>query len=124
MHAVHGPVAVMHLDAHSDTNPPVYGGTYHHGTPFGRAIEEGLIDPARMIQIGIRGHNPAPDSLDYARAHGVRVVTAADCYGRTDREIADQVRQVVESVRPTSPSTSTWWTRPTLPEPARPRPVG
>lgn len=95
VHAVHGPVAVMHLDAHSDTNPPVYGGTYHHGTPFRWAIEEGLIDPARMIQIGIRGHNPAPDSLDYARAHGVRVVTAADCYGRTISEIADQVRQVV-----------------------------
>jgi agmatinase/proclavaminate amidinohydrolase len=72
----HGPVAVVHLDAHSDTNPAFYGGQYHHGTPFRHGIDEKLIDPAAMVQIGIRGHNPKPDSLDYARGHGVRVVTA------------------------------------------------
>ncbi|GGV01225.1 agmatinase [Kitasatospora herbaricolor] len=76
LHARHGELAVLHLDAHSDTFPPVYGGTYHHGTPFRHAIEEGLIDPSRLVQVGIRGHNPAPDSLDYARGHGVTVVTA------------------------------------------------
>lgn len=71
----HGRVAVVHLDAHSDTNPAFYGGEYHHGTPFRHAIDEKLIDPERTVQIGIRGHNPRPDSLDYARGHGVRVVT-------------------------------------------------
>ncbi|GHH87118.1 agmatinase [Streptomyces sulfonofaciens] len=72
----HGPVAVLHLDAHSDTNPAFYGGEYHHGTPFRHAIEEKLVDPRRMVQIGIRGHNPRPDSLDYARGHGVRIITS------------------------------------------------
>ncbi|MEU2223855.1 agmatinase [Streptomyces sp. NPDC018347] len=72
----HGPLAVLHLDAHSDTNPAFYGGEYHHGTPFRHAIEEKLIDPRRTLQIGIRGHNPRPDSLDYARERGVRVVTS------------------------------------------------
>ena len=71
----HGPVAVVHLDAHSDTNPAFYGGEFHHGTPFRHGIDEGLIDPARTVQIGIRGHNPQPDSLDYARGKGVRIVT-------------------------------------------------
>ncbi|MEW2544887.1 agmatinase [Streptomyces sp. NPDC047002] len=71
----HGPLAVLHLDAHSDTNPAFYGGEYHHGTPFRHAIDEKLVDPRRMVQIGIRGHNPKPDSLDYARGHGVRIVT-------------------------------------------------
>lgn len=72
----HGPVAVLHLDAHSDTNPAFYGGEFHHGTPFRHGIDEKLINPAAMVQIGIRGHNPKPDSLDYARGHGVRIVTA------------------------------------------------
>ncbi|NDZ78887.1 agmatinase [Streptomyces sp. SID10853] len=74
--AKHGPLAVLHLDAHSDTNPAFYGGEYHHGTPFRHAIDEKLVDPQRTVQIGIRGHNPRPDSLDYARGHGVRIVTA------------------------------------------------
>ncbi|QKV97093.1 agmatinase [Streptomyces sp. NA02950] len=76
--AKHGRLAVLHLDAHSDTNPAFYGGEYHHGTPFRHAIEEKLIDPQRMVQIGIRGHNPEPDALDYARGHGVRIITADD----------------------------------------------
>jgi proclavaminate amidinohydrolase len=74
----HGPLAVLHLDAHSDTFPPVYGGLHHHGTPFRWGLEEGLIDGSRMIQVGIRGHNPQPDSLDWARERGVTVVTTAD----------------------------------------------
>src|SRR5664279_5466057 len=78
VHAVHGQVAVIHLDAHSDTFPPVYGGQYHHGTPFRWAIEEGLVDPTRMIQIGIRGHLPEPGSHQYARDRGVRIVTMTD----------------------------------------------
>ncbi|HEY5881359.1 MAG TPA: clavaminate synthase Cs1 [Nakamurella sp.] len=95
VHAVHGKVAVIHLDAHSDTFPPVYGGEYHHGTPFRWAIEEGLVDPARMIQIGIRGHLPDPDSHRYAREHGVRIVTMTEVIDRGLRDIADEIRSVV-----------------------------
>jgi agmatinase/proclavaminate amidinohydrolase len=93
--AVHGPVAVLHLDAHSDTNPPVYGGTYHHGTAFRWGIEEGLVDPGSMIQVGIRGHIPRPDSLNYARDRGVRIVTAAEVYERSVAEVRTMIRQVV-----------------------------
>ncbi|GLZ35243.1 agmatinase [Lentzea sp. NBRC 105346] len=91
----HGPLAVLHLDAHSDTNPAFYGGEYHHGTPFRHAIEEKLVDPRRMVQLGIRGHNPRPDSLDYARDNGVHIVTADEF---TQLGIADCTRFVRETV--------------------------
>ncbi|MFC4608470.1 agmatinase [Streptomyces maoxianensis] len=91
----HGPVAVLHLDAHSDTNPAFYGGEYHHGTPFRHGIDEKLIDAEAMVQIGIRGHNPRPDSLDYARGQGVRVVTADEFADTGVRGIAELVRERV-----------------------------
>ncbi|MFC9245925.1 agmatinase [Streptomyces sp. NPDC057136] len=91
----HGPVAVVHLDAHSDTNPAFYGGEFHHGTPFRHAIDEKIIDPSAMVQIGIRGHNPKPDSLDYARGHGVRIVTADEFADNPVARTADLVRERV-----------------------------
>ncbi|MGP3636250.1 agmatinase [Streptomyces sp. 24-1644] len=91
----HGPVAVVHLDAHSDTNPAFYGGEFHHGTPFRHAIDEKIIDPSAMVQIGIRGHNPKPDSLDYARGHGVRVVTADEFADNPVARTADLIRERV-----------------------------
>lgn len=95
LHSKHGKLAVLHLDAHSDTNPPVYGGTYHHGTPFRWAIEEGLVEPDHVVQLGIRGHNPRPDSLDYARGHGVRVITAQECFARSLDDVVREIRTVV-----------------------------
>ncbi|TCO62909.1 clavaminate synthase Cs1 [Actinocrispum wychmicini] len=95
-HAKHGPLAVLHLDAHSDTFPPVYGGLHHHGTPFRWGLEDGLIHGPSMIQVGIRGHNPSPDSLEYPRGRGVTVVTAWQCAGESAvRRIAQQIREVV-----------------------------
>lgn len=91
----HGPVAVVHLDAHSDTNPAFYGGEFHHGTPFRHAIDEKIVDPSAMVQIGIRGHNPKPDSLDYARGHGVRIVTADEFADHPVSRTADLVRERV-----------------------------
>lgn len=94
-HARHGPLAVLHLDAHSDTFPPVYGGLHHHGTPFRWGLDEGLIDPRSMIQIGIRGHNPSPDSLEYPRGRGVTVVTAQECAGTAAVErLTDRIREI------------------------------
>lgn len=95
-HAVHGPLAVLHLDAHSDTFPPVYGGLHHHGTPFRWGLDEGLIDGPHMIQVGIRGHNPSPDSLDYPRSRGVVVVTARECAGAAAvAAVADRIRETI-----------------------------
>ncbi len=94
--AKHGPLAVLHLDAHSDTNEPVYGGLHHHGTPFRWGLDEGVIAPGALVQVGIRGHNPAPDSLDWVRARGGRVVRADEVEGRAEvdalaAEIAEQL---------------------------------
>lgn len=69
------PVGVVHFDAHSDTNDTYFGGQkYTHGTPFRRAIEEELIDPSRVIQIGIRGSIYSADDMSFAEEAGIRVV--------------------------------------------------
>ncbi|OKI04833.1 agmatinase [Streptomyces sp. CB02923] len=92
----HGPVAVLHLDAHSDTSPAPHDGRYHHGTPFRHGIDEKLVDPTAMVQIGIRGRNPRPDSLDYARGHAVRVVTADEFGELGVRDTVDLIRERVD----------------------------
>ena len=51
----HGPVSLLHFDSHADINDEVFGEKFNHGTPFRRAIEEGLIDPNKSVQIGMRG---------------------------------------------------------------------
>ncbi len=74
--AAEGALGMVHIDAHSDTTDSYFGDSrYTHGTPFRRAIEEGLLDPERVIQIGIRGSLHEADELDWAYEKGVRVVT-------------------------------------------------
>ncbi|WP_217478369.1 agmatinase [Pararobbsia alpina] len=69
------PVGMVHFDAHSDTNDTYFGNNpYTHGTPFRRAIEEGLLDPKRTVQIGIRGSVYSAEDLDFAEAAGIRVI--------------------------------------------------
>lgn len=51
----HGPVGLVHVDAHSDTSDSMFGEKVTHGTPFRRAVEEGLLDCKRVVQIGLRG---------------------------------------------------------------------
>ena len=61
--AASGPVGMVHIDAHADTGDEYMGSRYHHGTPFRRAVDEGLLDPRRVIQIGIRGHSNVSGGL-------------------------------------------------------------
>ncbi len=69
------PIGMIHFDAHSDTNDRYFGDNlYTHGTPFRRAIEEGLLDPKRTVQIGIRGSIYAPDDMQFAEENGIRVI--------------------------------------------------
>jgi guanidinopropionase len=69
------PIGMVHFDAHSDTNDTYFGNNpYTHGTPFRRAIEEGLLDPKRTVQIGIRGSVYSADDLDFACDAGIRVI--------------------------------------------------
>jgi agmatinase len=70
----HGPVGVVHFDAHPDTWDEYFGSKYFHGTPFRRAVEEGLIDPRRLIQVGIRGPLYGPEDFAFHDEHGIEVV--------------------------------------------------
>jgi agmatinase len=72
--AVHGPVGVVLLDAHADTWDQYYGERYFHGTPFRRALEEGLIDPSRSLLAGMRGPLYAASDLDEPREWGFEIV--------------------------------------------------
>lgn len=71
----HGPVSLLHFDAHSDTWDSYFGQKYNHGTPFRRAIEEGLLDPSSSIQIGMRGGLYGPEDLQDAKDLGLEVWT-------------------------------------------------
>lgn len=68
------PVGLIHIDAHTDTWGEFMGSDYTHGSPFRRAVEEGLVDPRRTIQIGIRGAQNSPDGWEYSESTGMRVV--------------------------------------------------
>jgi len=69
------PLGLVHFDAHTDTWDRYYGEyKYTHGTPFRRAIEEGVLDPKRTIQIGIRGSLYTPEDKDWGLAQGIRVI--------------------------------------------------
>ena len=87
----HGPVAVLHFDAHLDTWDTYFGAPYTHGTPFRRASEEGLLDPERCLHVGIRGPLYAPSDLRDDRAAGFQVLTSDDYQ---DARIADVVERV------------------------------
>jgi len=70
-----GGLAVVHFDSHLDTVDAVWGEKWSHASPFRRAIEEGLIDPKRMISIGVKGPLNTAADLDYARTQGVTLLT-------------------------------------------------
>ncbi|MCX2684430.1 MULTISPECIES: agmatinase [Pseudomonas] len=73
--ARHRPIGMVHFDAHSDTNDRYFGNNpYTHGTPFRRAIEEGLLDPRRTVQIGIRGSIYSAEDEAFAEECGIRVI--------------------------------------------------
>ncbi|MBQ9707849.1 MAG: agmatinase [Firmicutes bacterium] len=72
----HGPVSLVHFDSHSDLCDEVFGQKYNHGTPFRRAIEEGLIDPSHSIQIGMRGSLYDPDEHKMAAELGMELIPA------------------------------------------------
>jgi guanidinobutyrase len=88
----HGPVGLIHVDAHTDINDAMFGERIAHGTPFRRAMEEGLLDPKRVVQIGVRGTGYAADDFDWSRDQGFRVVQVEQCWGRSLAPLMDEVR--------------------------------
>ena len=92
---VHGPVAMVHVDAHADINDLMFGEKIAHGTVFRRAIEENLIDPHRMVQIGLRTTGYSAADFDWSRDQGVRVVTAEECWYKSLAPFMDEVRDMI-----------------------------
>lgn len=90
------PVGMVHFDAHSDTNDTYFGGQrYTHGTPFRRAVEEGLLDPKRTVQIGIRGSIYDAEDEDFARAEGIRVITVEEFSRRPMDDVLQETRSIM-----------------------------
>jgi len=88
----HGPVALVHIDAHADINEHMFGEAIAHGTPFRRAFEEGLLAADRVFQIGLRGTGYSPDDFDWSRRQGFTVVPAEDCWQKSLVPLMDEVR--------------------------------
>ena len=76
-HAKHGRLAVVHFDAHCDVSDTQFGAPYHYGSTFRRAVEEGIVLPDKMIQIGIRKHYH-PGEIAFLRQHSIERITSRD----------------------------------------------
>jgi len=91
--AVYGPLALVQFDSHGDLWDSYYGGQkYTHGTPFRRAVEEGLILPEWSVQLGMRGPLYGPEDIQMARDMGFAVLTTTELLARSPQEIGDLVR--------------------------------
>jgi guanidinobutyrase len=90
--ATHGPVGIVHVDAHADVNDTMFGEKVTHGSWLRRAIEEDLVDTARVVQIGLRGTGYAADDFDWVTSLGGRVVPAEECWHRSLAPLMAEVR--------------------------------
>lgn len=89
---VHGPLGLVHLDSHGDIWESYFGRPYNHGTLFRRALEEGLIDPARSLQAGMRGSLYGPDDLAMHAKLGIEMLTWGELARLEPAQYADRVR--------------------------------
>jgi agmatinase len=95
LHARHGPIAVVHFDAHLDTWDTYFGADYTHGTPFRRAAEEGLLDPAGCLHVGIRGPLYTARDLVADAELGFQVVHACELDDLGARGVVERLRDRV-----------------------------
>ena len=79
----HGPVALIHVDAHADINDTMFGEKIAHGTPFRRAYEAGCLKPDLVFQIGLRGTGYTAEDFDWSRDKGFTVVQAEECWHKS-----------------------------------------
>lgn len=92
----HGPVGLVHIDAHADVNDEMFGEKVAHGTTFRRAAEEGLLDCQRVVQIGLRAQGYSADDFNWSRRQGFRVVQAEECWHKSLAPLMEEVRQQVD----------------------------
>jgi guanidinobutyrase len=90
--AVHGPIGMIHVDAHADVNPVMFGERITHGSWLRHAIVDGYVDPRRTVQIGLRGTGYAADDFDWIVGEGARVVPAEECWHRSLEPLMAEVR--------------------------------
>lgn len=88
----HGPVGLIHVDAHTDTNDEMFGEKIAHGTTFRRAVEEGLLDLKRVIQIGQRAQGYDADDFQWGIDRGFRLVPAGECWYQSMGQLMAEVR--------------------------------
>jgi guanidinobutyrase len=88
----YGPVGLVHVDAHADVNDAMFGERVAHGTVFRRAVEEGLLEGRRVVQIGLRGTGYTAEDFDWSRAQGFRVVQVEECWHRSLAPLMAEVR--------------------------------
>lgn len=94
--ARNGALGMIHFDSHTDLFNSYFNGTiYTHGTPFRRAIEEGLLDPKRVVQIGIRGTAYDNEDIDFANAVGVRIIRVEECFERGFADVMIEAKEIV-----------------------------
>ena len=94
--AENGPVGMIHFDSHTDLFHSYFGGNlYTHGTPFRRAVEEGLLDPERVIQIGIRGSMYDGEDIEFGKSAGIRIVTVDELFDRGVDDVMLEAREIV-----------------------------
>jgi hypothetical protein len=90
------PLGMVHFDAHSDTADTYFGGSkFTHGTPFRRAIEEGILDPRRIVQIGIRGTLYEADDMAWATRVGIRILRIEECEELGPDGVIAEARRVI-----------------------------
>jgi len=94
--AAEAPVGMIHFDAHTDLFDSYFGGfKYTHGTPFRRAIEDGYLDPKRVVQIGIRGTMYDDEDVEWGLAQGVRIVRIEELDDRGIAAVMAEAREIV-----------------------------
>jgi guanidinopropionase len=90
------PLGMIHFDSHTDLFHSYFGGTlYTHGTPFRRAVEEGLLDPKRVVQIGIRGTTYDMEDRDFAASVGIRIIPIEEYFDRGPHDVMQEARDIV-----------------------------
>jgi len=95
IHKKHGPVALIHVDAHADINDHMFGEAIAHGTPFRRAYEDGLLAADKVFQIGLRGTGYGPDDFDTAREWGFNVIQAEELWYKSCAPLMERIREEI-----------------------------
>ena len=89
------PLGMVHFDSHTDLFHSYFNGSmYTHGTPFRRAVEEGLLDPKRVVQIGIRGTMYDAEDRDFAAANGIRLILVEEFHARGVADVMAEAREI------------------------------